>query len=246
MRRSWPNTLRRTVRRAATWRPKHDGDAPLDVAELIRPFRYDVLVRASLFDVIDAERPAPGDVDDLALGLLDHPYAVWYREVELQRFFPWVLRDEDLVRSTFVRRVGQAVSTFTSMEETGFDTTRPVTLRRVRLPRLSDSGVPVTQVLHVGDGGHRLALLLRSGRALGPGMYRVDPRPSTVIDNTAVLAPALGLSETTWVDFVAPHFVGAPVGTLDDLQRAVAMECPDRAPELTALAAAHLRMRTRL
>ncbi len=246
MRRSWPNTARRTVRRALTWRPKQPGDATLDIADLIRPFRYDVVVRAELFDVIDVQRPASHEVDDFALELLDHPYAVWYREVELRRFFPWILRDEDLVRRTYVRRVGQAISTFDSVEERGFDTGHPVTLRRVSLPRRSDSGVPVTHVTHVGDGGHRLALLMRAGLALAPGMYRVDPRPTSVIDNTAVLTPALGLSEERWVDFVAPYFVRAPAGTLDDLQRVVTQECPHREAELTALAAAHLTLRTRL
>lgn len=28
-----------------------------------------------------------------------------------------------------------------------------MTLRRVRLPKVSDSGVPVSHVTHVGDGG---------------------------------------------------------------------------------------------
>lgn len=119
MQRSWPNTARRTIRRAVTWRPKQPGDATLDIADLIRPFRYDVVIRAQLFDVIEAQRPAGHEVDDFALELLDHPYAVWYRDVELARFFPWILRDEELARRTYVRRVSQAVATFESVEERG-------------------------------------------------------------------------------------------------------------------------------
>ncbi len=245
MPRSWPNTLRRTSRRAVTWRPKHRGDTTLDIASLIRPFRYNVVVRASIFDVIDAERPSDLEVLEFAASLVDHPYAVWFREVELRRFFPWVLSDDELVQRSFTRRVGQAVRTFSSVEQGGFDTGHPVTLRRVRLPRTSDKGVPVNDVLHVGDGGHRLALLLRAGLPLSPGMYRVDPRKAAVIDNTALLRPVLGLSEQQWVDFIGPHFVSTPVTSLEDLERAVADDCPARAAELSALASAHLVLRTR-
>lgn len=246
MQRSWPNTVRRTVRRATTWRPKHAGDATLDVSDLIRPYRYDVLVRGALFDEIDARRPAPDQLADFAAGLREHPYAVWFREVELRRFFPWVLADEAQVQERFVRRVGRAVATFDSVERNGFDADRPLTLRRVSLPARTDSGLPVAHMLHVGDGGHRLALLLRSGVALAPNMYRVDPRPHQVIDNTALLAPALHLTEEDWARFVGPHFVRTPVSGVDDLLQAVATECPMRMEEVQQLARTHLPARSRL
>ncbi|GAA1882330.1 hypothetical protein [Lapillicoccus jejuensis] len=246
MQRSWPNTVRRTVRRVTTWRPKHAGDATLDVSDLIRPYRYDVIVRASLFDRIDAERPTTDDLPDFAAQLRDHPYATWFREVELRRFFPWVLQDEAEVERMFVRRVGKALAVFTSVERHGFDADRPLTLRRVSLPAVTDSGLPVAHMLHVGDGGHRLALLLRSGVSLAPNMYRVDPRPHQVIDNTALLAPALGLTEEDWATFVGPHFVRTPVTGVDDLLQAVAAECPMRLEEVEQLSRTHLPARSRL
>lgn len=246
MQRSWPSTVRRTVRRATTWRPKHDGDATLDVSDLIRPYRYDVLVRVALFDEIERHRPTAEQLPEFAVALREHPYAVWFREVELRRFYPWVLRDEAQARERFVRRVGRAVSTFDSVRHHGFDADRPLTLRRVRLPARTDSGLPVAHMLHVGDGGHRLALLLRSGVALAPSMYRVDPRPHQVIDNTALLAPALDLTEEDWARFVGPHFVRTPVSTADDLLQAVATECPMRMQEVQQLARAHLPARSRL
>ena len=229
-----------------TWRPKHDGDATLDIADLIRPFRYDVVVRGQLFDTIDHQRPLVGEGAEFADAHGDHPYAVWFREVELARFFPWVLGDQERVRAAYAERVTRAIRTFDSVERHGFDTGRPVTLRRVRLPGVSESGVPVSNMLHVGDGGHRLALLMRAGLSLAPSMYRVDTRASAVIDNTAVLARGLGLREDEWVGFVAPHFVRTDVTTLDDLRRDVELQCPTRVGELAALVTAHDLMGTRL
>lgn len=239
MKRSWPATVRRTTRRTLTWRPKRAGDATLDIADLVRPFRYDILVRMQLFDLIDTLRPSAADVPELAVSLAEHPYAVWFREVELARFFPWVLDDPAAVDGAFRERVGRAVRTFDSVERNGFDVGRPVTLRLVRPPATSESGVPVSHSVQVGDGGHRLALLHRAGLSLAPSMYRIDPRPSKIIDNTAILAPALRLTEAQWVEFVAPDFVRGPVSSLGELHQAVALECPGRATELAALAEAH-------
>ena len=83
MARSVVATARRTVRRAATWRPKHDGTESVDVARLISPFRYDVVVRAQLFDAV-AARPDGQSMDEFVSSVAEHPYAVWFREVELR------------------------------------------------------------------------------------------------------------------------------------------------------------------
>lgn len=236
--RSLPATVRRTVRRAVTWRPKRGGDRPLDIAELVSPFRYDVLVRAALFDAIEA-RPAGASLDDLVRSVATHPYAVWFREVELRRFYPWVLSDEAAVAAAYHDRVARAVRTFESFRAHGFDPARPVTVRVAKAPRRSDSGVLVAKTRHLGDGGHRLALLMRTTAVLEPHMYRLDPRPAPVIDNTAILVPALGVGEAEYARFLARTFVGSGVDTLGELRARVARERPVRAAELEALVLAH-------
>jgi hypothetical protein len=236
--RSLPATVRRTARRAATWRPKRAGDQTIDIAALVSPFRYDVVVRASLFDAI-AARPAGARDDGFVDTLLEHPYAVWFREVELRRFFPWVLADEAAVVAAYRNRVQRAVRTFESFESRGYDPEQPIIVRVARRPRPSDSGVLAAKVRHLGDGGHRLALLLRTTGRLEPHMYRLDPRPAPVIDNTAILVPALGVGERDYARFLSRAFFAEPVDAVDSLRDRVGSECPDRRDELEALVRAH-------
>lgn len=244
MPRSFPATARRTVRRALTWRPKLPGQETVSIERLISPFRYDVVVRARFFDTIAESRPDAASMAEFVAEAASHPYAVWFREVELRRFYPWVLRDEAHAATAFARRVERAVRTYDSYLEIGFDTEQPVTLRTLQVPTLSDSGVEVVRPLHLGDGGHRLALLWRSGRELEPAMYRVDTRPTVVIDNTAILAASLPLAEADWARFVSSSFVDEPVTSYAALRDAV-QECrPERLSELESLAAAHHLLET--
>lgn len=236
--RSLPATVRRTVRRIVTWRPKRAGDEAIDIAEMVSPFRYDVVVRASLFDAI-AARPAATRDEEFVDSLLSHPYAVWFREVELRRFFPWVLADEAGVVAAYRNRVQRAIATFESFEARGYDSGRPIIVRVAKRPRPSDSGVAAAKVRHLGDGGHRLALLLRTTGRLEPHMYRLDPRPAPVIDNTAILVPALGVGEGDYARFLSRAFLPEPVDTLDELRGRVASACTDRRDELEALVRAH-------
>lgn len=242
MARSVVATARRTVRRAATWRPKQDGTESLDVGRLISPFRYDVVVRAQLFDAV-ADRPEGGSIEDFVASVAEHPYAVWFREVELRRFFPWMLNDPRQVAEAYAARVARAVTTFESFEQRGFDTGRPIMLRCLARPTASDSGVLVPRVLHLGDGGHRLALLYRSGSRLEPSMHRIDPRPNRVIDNTAILVPALGLGEHDYAAFLSLGFLEEVATSLDGLWTGVERRCPERLGELEALVAAQWRDR---
>ncbi len=236
--RSLPATLRRTVRRVVTWRPKRDGDQPLDIAALVSPFRYDVVVRAGLFDAIEA-RAAGSSTEDFLESVAEHPYAVWFRQVELRRFYPWVLSDETAVVAAYRDRVLRAVRTYESFRSRGYDSSRPIIVRTATAARRSDSGVLAAKTRHLGDGGHRLALLLRTSGVLEPHMYRLDPRPAPVIDNTAILAPALGLDEAAYTRFVSRAFLAEAVEDLDELRDLVVAQCPERASELAALLRAH-------
>lgn len=240
MSRSMVATARRTVRRVLTWRPKHEGTETLDVGRLISPFRYDVVVRAQLFDAV-AQRPDGQSIDEFVRSVADHPYGVWFREVELRRFFPWMLHDSSAVMAAYTARVSRAVNTFESFQERGFDPSQPIMLRRLSRPTASDSGVLVPRVLHLGDGGHRLALLYRSGSALEPWMYRIDTRPNKVIDNTAILVTGLGLGESAYAAFLSLSFVGGACESLPALRAEVARACPKRLAELDALTTAQWR-----
>ena len=66
-------------------------------------------------------------------------------------------------------------------------------------------------------------------------MHRIDPRPSRVIDNTAILAPALRLREQEYAAFLSLGFLDAAVESLDALWSGVEHTCPERLAELEAL-----------
>jgi hypothetical protein len=242
-------TARRTVRRATTWRPKTSPDAGVDIAALISPLRYDVLVRAQLFDLV-RDRPdggaAAGEAgdDELVAQARASAYFTWFEKVAMARFRPWVLEDPALLESQFRERVLSAAALYRSFAARGFDPAHPVTLRGTKGTLASDSGLEIAKTLHVGDGGHRLALLLCAGLPLTAGTYRVDRRPMPhLIDNTAVLVPALDLAERDYVAFVAPGYgvAAADAGTtVAGLVEQVRARDLAAAEELAAVAARHL------
>ena len=212
MKRSARATLHRTGRRVLTWRPKVAGVEPVNIKSLISPLRYDVVVRADFFRFLEArlsegaQRP-----EEVASAARAHPYFVWFQRVAMARFRPWVLADEDLLHQQFTERVGTSMNLWSSFRQKGFDLQHPVTLRSAPGAKAADSGAVVDRRLHVGDGGHRLALLLASGAEdLEPEMYRVDPRPlGELIDNTAVLLRAIPLTVNDYVSFIA-HGYASP------------------------------------
>jgi hypothetical protein len=234
VKRSGKATAARTVRRAVTWRPKRRGDRAIRVAELISPLRYDVLVRAQFFEFL-AGRPAGESADELVEAARDEPYAVWFREVAMARFRPWVLTDAGAFQSNFSERVLASRDLLTSFTAKGFDSRTPVTLRVGSGVQVADSGARVSRTIHVGDGGHRLALLLQSGLDLEPDMYRLDPRPMPLIDNTARLIGPLGLGDEEYCRFLAAGYTQAPCQDLQTLCAVVASEDASAAAELRSV-----------
>jgi hypothetical protein len=223
-----------------TWKPKRAGERAIDIAELISPLRYDVLVRAQFFDFL-ANRP-PGESEDALLAAAQsEPYAVWFRAVAMARFRPWVLQDPAVLAESFAERVRASRALLASFGARGYDPSKPVTLRVTSGVQRSDTGVPMHRTVHVGDGGHRLALLLQSRSVLEPSMYRLDPRPMPLIDNTAVLHRALGLSDAAYLAFVARGYTREECPDLGTLRQAAAARGLGYLSELEGVLAAHGR-----
>lgn len=230
--------IRRRVRRAVTWRPTRVGADPVDIAELIAPLRLDVLVRARFLDWLEPR--LDDDPVVVAREASDEAYAVWFRHVEVARFRPHLAGDEAALGTAYVDRVDRTATILRSYLSRGFDASHPVTLRHTSRARTADSGLVVAKTLHVGDGGHRLALLLRDGLPLQPEMYVVDPRPISVIDNTSVLVRHLDVGAGEYASFLAPWYASGPVSSLAELEAAVAEGAPERGAELRAVIRTHL------
>ncbi len=245
MKRSLTATGRRSVRRAVTWRPKQKGVTPLDIAALISPLRYDVRVRADLFATLSTRDPDE-PLETLLPLVRESPYAGWFRTVAMTRFRPWVLADEVVFDEQLAERVRTARDLYWSFRGRGFDPRSPVVLRRTRQVTESDVGALIRPRVHVGDGGHRLALLLQSGGVLPPGAYLVDPRPTPVIDNTVRLFGSQEAESPRYLGFLADGYLpaGSPrPGTAAELVEAVrSAGGAEAADELRSVLAAHLRV----
>ncbi len=148
-----PTGVRRVVhraRRAVLERTARPGTEPVDLSVLITPLRYDVVVRARLFDLL-AERPdLTGDA--LVRAASATAYADWFVHVECARFFPELLQDEAARDERFAERVHGAARLLRSVEARGFDPASPVTLLRAPAGTVSESGAPALGDLHIGDG----------------------------------------------------------------------------------------------
>ncbi len=240
MKRSARASATRTLRRALTWQPKRRGVDPIRIPELISPLRYDVLVRAQFFDFLSA-RPSAESADQLVAAAWDEPYAVWFREVAMDRFRPWVLKDPAALRANYAERVVASRDLLKSFTTNGFDARTPVTLRLTAGVQTTDTRARVTRTVHVGDGGHRLALLLQSGSDLHPEMYRLDPRPMPLIDNTAVLLGPLGVSDADYCAFVQAGYARHGFSDVQSLLAAVSEEDALAGAELRSVLDAHAR-----
>lgn len=230
--------VRRRLRRAVTWRPTHAGSEAVDIAGLIAPLRFDVLVRAGFLDWLEPRLDTDPAVT--AREASEHPYAVWFRHVEVARFRPHLAADEAALAIAYADRVGRTAVLLRSYLSRGFDAGRPVTLRQTSRAKKADSGLLVEKTLHVGDGGHRLALLLRDGRTLEPDMYVVDPRPMPVIDNTSVLVRHLRTTAAEYAAFLAPWYAPGGAQTLEELESAVSEHSPEKVVELRTVMSTHL------
>jgi hypothetical protein len=235
-------TVRRTVRRAATWRPKTRPEQPIDIRQLISPLRYDVLVRAQFFDLVgEIGEDAYEDLDLVLEAAQGSPYHIWWEQVAIPRFFPWVGKDPAQLAASFRERVADSVRLHRSFRARGFDPAHPIVLRGTKTALSSDTGLEIQARLHVGDGGHRTALLLSAGLLLEPAMCLVDWRPRPyLIDNTAILVPALGIDRDDYVRFLAAGYGAPATGDLGELLADLRGRDRVAAAEVAAVAARHL------
>ncbi|WP_404352607.1 hypothetical protein LG324_06540 [Phycicoccus jejuensis] len=209
------------------------GTEPVDISALIAPLRHDVVVRAQLFDLL-AER-SDLDGDALVRAAAGTAYYDWFVHVECARFFPELVRDSAARDGRFAERVHGAARLLRSFETRGFDAATPVTLLRAPAGTLSESGAPALADLHIGDGCHRVALLLRAGATLEPWMYKVRPSLGTLVDNTAVLLRQGVLDEGEYVGLLAARFPVGGARTVMEALTAVAAVDPAAARTLRAV-----------
>jgi hypothetical protein len=181
--------------RGRPWRtvvPSH----PAGIAGLVSPLRYDILVRARFFRLLDEHRDRfRADRAALHAAARDHAYRVWFRELWCTYWAPHLLDDPAGFDRAYARRVDASWELKESFDAHGLDPARPITLHRARTGRR----------LFAGDGCHRLALLLLAGeREVPAGAYRIRQHLRLPPGNaTDLLVPLLGVPDAELRAFVA-------------------------------------------
>lgn len=222
------------LRREIHERIAKPGIEPVDIRALISPLRYDVVIRAEFFDFL-ADHPNLSSLD-LVEAAKQASYAAWFEHIECARYFPELLHNRELQHESFTQRVEGAVRLLRSFEAEGFNMAHPVTLIAAPAGSVADSGAPAMRGLHIGDGCHRVSLLLRQDAQLEPSMYRVRAQLAPLVDNTAILLRHSALTEAEYVTHLAGCF---PVGDAKSVRDAQA-HVMDEAPELTSALSAVL------
>jgi hypothetical protein len=236
-------SVRRSVRQAVSRPWKDTGVEPIDIGRLVSPLRYDVMTRVDFFRFLDTNLDLyRRNFTRFSKLAREEPYFAWFERVALPRFRPRLARkDRALVLHHYDERLHRSHALWMSFLKVGLDPRYPVTLRRAHPGARTENGLQIDRLYHLGDGCHRLAMLLVSGeRLLPPDVYRIDRRPQRVIlDNTAVLVPALDLDEERYAGFLSLHYADRQHSDLHSLSRDVRDQRPTQLNELCSVIRHH-------
>jgi hypothetical protein len=191
---------------------------PAEIAALISPLRFDILVRASYFEFYADRRDLyRADFKAFASRARGHSYFHWFRDVMCVNWQPHVLANAQDFEAAWEARLRAAAELHDSFEARGFDTRFPITLYAARRVRPTESGKRVSRSLYAGDGNHRLALLLASGeQSLSPAYYRIKRfRHLAPPDTTPIMLDALRPSVDQYLDFVEMGYPSIRVERVD-------------------------------
>lgn len=215
------------------------GAEPVDIWDLVSPLRYDIVVRAQYFSFFSAHRTLfADDFEEYVRRATELPYFTWFVEVAARWQRRYAQGDRHDLMVGFRTRLRRSAELHRRFELEGFDARFPIALRLVVRPATT-TGKVINRPFFVGDGCHRLALLLASGeQVLSPDRYVVRKDPiRTPIDNTYTLARALPLTEATYFEFLSRGYGQRLIAEKDELLAHVASTDPSRHAELQAVIA---------
>lgn len=210
--------LKRMLRVGNYWYWLHvpELEGGIDIAALVCPLRYDVLMRRDFFPFYAAHRDLYiSDPDAFVNVARETPYYMWYTKSEAVRCNPHLVGDDKALWPGFVDTVHRAASLYESIVDKGFDRRFPVILRTAErlLPPTADRSAPPTgKVVSAryfqADGCHRLAMLMYMGcRLLPPGYFRVQCfREFSPFDSTSLLARSLLIEPCDYFTYLSSYY----------------------------------------
>lgn len=188
------NRTRRALRRGDYWYwlPPDEVPETLSVADLVYPLRYDVVIRRSLVELYAADRDRfRRDPAALVAAAHRHPYRTWFDRIMVEQREPYLGRTSETREAAFEQRVTRTAELYERIARDGFDPNHPIVPYTAERLLPTASGEVLTQRFYLGDGCHRLAILMSLGHSELPREWvRVKCfRRLRPLDNTAVLAP---------------------------------------------------------
>lgn len=222
------NRLRRAARVGNYW---YWLDAPelaagIEIAALIAPLRYDVLIRRDFLAFYAEHRGLyVADFDAFVQAAKQGSYYRWFMTSEAIRCKRDLLADADALDHEFIQRVRRAAGVYEDLLAHGFRRESPIILKTAErlLPPTTDpqgppSGKQVAGRFFLADGCHRLAMLLLLGYTTLPAEYlRVKCfRAFSPFDSTSLLAQSLPLEPEAYFRFLSGRYCAPAVFSQKD------------------------------
>lgn len=188
----------------------------IEIAKLVCPLRYDVVVRRDFYSFYRMHRDLyRSDFDAFAKLVSQSTYYTWFMESEAVYCWPRLVDDQERLWALFVKRIGQSVALYESMEKHGSDGQFPIALRTGEklLPPAaiwmgSPTGKLVSDRYFLADGCHRVAWLMSRGYTMLPADYiRVQCfREFSPFDSTSLLAHSLPIRPSEYFAFLSSRY----------------------------------------
>jgi hypothetical protein len=198
------------------WLEAPDLAKGIEIAKLICPLRYDVLVRRDFHSFHSLHRDLyRSDFDSFVELARQSSYYTWFVASEVVRWGLHRSYDPDRLSTQFVHKVRKAVMLYESMEANGFDKRNPIVLKTAEqlLPPTADRSAPptgkvVSDRYFLADGCHRVAWLMSKGYTVLPaGFFRVRCfREFSPFDSTSLLAPSLPIPASEYFAFLSSRY----------------------------------------
>lgn len=210
--------VKRTMRVGDYWYwlevPELENGA--NIASLICPLRYDVVVRRDFLSFYAAHQDLyNSDFDTFANLVGQTSYYTWYVRSDTIRSRPHLLDDPDGLWYRFANKIRKTVDLHTSMMKHGYDERYPIVLKTAEhlLPPKADrrkppTGKKISDRYFMADGCHRLAFLMMMGYTILPAKYfRVKCfREFSPFDSTSLLARSLPITPAEYFAFLSSRY----------------------------------------
>jgi hypothetical protein len=198
------------------WLEDPDLKDGIEIASIVSPLRYDVLVRSDFFAFYAAQRELYHcDFETFVKLAKKEPYYIWYIESEAVRCLPHLRGNTERLDRHFVHRLKKTAALYESVMQEGYTPEFPIILKTAEhlLPPTASKLAPPTGKLISGryfmaDGCHRLALLMALGYTVLPANYfRVKCfRRFSPFDSTSMLAQTLPIEPAAYFAFLSSRY----------------------------------------